>query len=158
MPYKDIRDQKAWFKRNFKKVQAYKKEYSKIWRIKNKEYSAAASKAWDKANPERRKKNGKRWRRENPEKAAAIVHKRLALIKGNGGSFTSEEWKNLCIKYDKKCLGCRKRKKLEVDHVIPLSKGGTSNIANIQPLCRRCNSTKNAKIIDFRKNTYAGKI
>lgn len=34
---------------------------------------------------------------------------------------------------------------LEVDHVIPVSKGGTSDMSNLQTLCRDCNRGKGAK-------------
>lgn len=39
---------------------------------------------------------------------------------------------------------------LTPDHVVPLSRGGTNYIDNIQPLCGPCNSQKHAKTIDFR--------
>jgi hypothetical protein len=35
---------------------------------------------------------------------------------------------------------------LEVDHIVPLSKGGTSTPKNLQTLCWRCNRTKSNKI------------
>jgi HNH endonuclease len=35
---------------------------------------------------------------------------------------------------------------LEVDHVIPLSKGGLSTLENLQTLCWRCNRTKSNKV------------
>lgn len=36
---------------------------------------------------------------------------------------------------------------LEIDHIIPLSKGGITTETNLQTLCWKCNRTKGAKII-----------
>ena len=36
---------------------------------------------------------------------------------------------------------------LEVDHIVPVSKGGLSTLENLQTLCWRCNRSKGAKII-----------
>lgn len=75
----------------------------------------------------------------------------LYLKRGNGGSYTLGEWDLLKLQYGYTCPSCKKQEpviKLTVDHIIPLSKGGSNNIENIQPLCGLCNSTKNAKLID----------
>lgn len=44
------------------------------------------------------------------------------------------------------CLSCGNKNDLQVDHIIPVSKGGTSHISNLQPLCGKCNREKAAKI------------
>jgi hypothetical protein len=36
---------------------------------------------------------------------------------------------------------------LEVDHIIPVSKGGLSTLDNLQTLCWRCNRTKSNKVV-----------
>lgn len=44
----------------------------------------------------------------------------------------------------KKCRYCKSKVNLTYDHKIPLSKGGTSDIKNIQVLCEDCNKTKSS--------------
>jgi 5-methylcytosine-specific restriction endonuclease McrA len=41
-----------------------------------------------------------------------------------------------------------------VDHVIPLSRGGTNFEGNLVPACRRCNSSKGTKLL-IEWNFYA---
>lgn len=45
-----------------------------------------------------------------------------------------------------KCAFCRSTRKLEIDHIIPLSKGGTDDRSNLQTLCEHCNRKKGATL------------
>jgi len=89
----------------------------------------------------------KKWIDKNKERAKQIDRKQYARRKKAIGSFTIKEWNDLKKKYNFKCAICGRRKKLTVDHIIPLSKGGTNYIDNIQPLCKSCNSSKNNKLL-----------
>lgn len=74
---------------------------------------------------------------------------RRKLVKG---FHTMGEWEDLKAKYNWTCPRCGRKeseKPLSKDHIIPISKGGSNNIENIQPLCRPCNSWKHTKIIKF---------
>ena len=91
--------------------------------------------------------------KENRDKLTLFTNLRRARKLAAEGSHTDEEWQALKAFYDYKCLCCRKHEpeiRLTRDHVIPLTKGGTDSIDNVQPLCARCNSKKNNKHIDYR--------
>jgi len=70
------------------------------------------------------------------------------------GSHTFGEWELLKIQYGYICPACGKPEpkiKLTEDHIIPLSKGGSDYIENIQPLCISCNVRKHTKTIVYQK-------
>ena len=46
-----------------------------------------------------------------------------------------------------RCRKCRTVLHLEIDHIIPVSKGGKTEESNLQTLCRRCNRRKSKKLI-----------
>lgn len=80
--------------------------------------------------------------------------RRKLKIKDIIGSHTYSEWEILKAQYDWTCPSCKEKEpmiKLTEDHIIPISKGGSDNIENIQPLCGVCNSKKYTKIIKYAK-------
>lgn len=45
-----------------------------------------------------------------------------------------------------KCARCGSRERLEYDHIVPISKGGSNTTRNIELLCEKCNRSKGSKI------------
>lgn len=102
---------------------------------------------------EHQREHTREYRANNRDKTASWKHKRRALQSNSGGTFTDKQWEELKNSHNNKCAVCGQRKKLTVDHIIPLSKWKEwfvihkvdylcNDIQNIQPLCINCNSQK----------------
>jgi len=89
------------------------------------------------------------WKRNNPERVRTINANRRARKACAIGFHTVEQWETLKTQHHHTCLGCGRREpeiKLTRDHIIPLTRGGSNLIENIQPLCKSCNSSKNNRL------------
>jgi 5-methylcytosine-specific restriction endonuclease McrA len=60
--------------------------------------------------------------------------------------FYREIFTKLLHKYNFSCVSCASKENLTIDHIIPVSKGGSDEIKNLQILCKSCNSRKGTKI------------
>ena len=142
---------RAWAKSNRDKVL----KILNRWVGRNIEKHRANTAKWKAANSEKDKERKRKYNAEHKLENAIREHNRRARIKKNGGVFTKEEWENLLEKCGNKCLRCGKTGvKLEIDHVIPVALGGPNTIDNLQPLCRKCNSSKSKKHIDYRSGLH----
>jgi 5-methylcytosine-specific restriction endonuclease McrA len=77
---------------------------------------------------------------------------RRERIKIYGGSHSIGEWEHLKALYNWTCPKCWRKEpqiKLTRDHIVAVSKGGSDNIENIQPLCVSCNSKKSTRAIRY---------
>jgi 5-methylcytosine-specific restriction endonuclease McrA len=158
---------KTWVLENSEAARAiaarcYEKNKDRINRLNREKYAAdptainQKNKAWRIANPDyvdrRRARSiewARTWVRNNPEEARALnlrkAHRRRARLNGSSDNYTAEELANLRAKAGGKCALCNAHRTLTVDHIVPLSRGGSNGIRNIQFLCRRCNSSKGAR-------------
>lgn len=90
-------------------------------------------------------------RDKNRDLLAIRRHVARANKYGVENTLTLEEWLTIKNKYNNKCLCCSIEKPIIIiDHILPVSKGGTNTLDNIQPLCESCNKKKKDKYIDFR--------
>jgi len=153
---------KKYYLKNKDKIVLYRKEYwqrlevkerrrgeqgrllRKRFPIKDREaYLLYLNKYRANMPPERKRAYGK------------VRHNNRRRREKEAGKFNTFEWLVLVKKCDNKCLDCGNQEPfvgqlyeyLTIDHIIPLIKGGTNDIKNIQPLCFNCNMRKGIKII-----------
>lgn len=71
--------------------------------------------------------------------------RRRAREAGAHGTFTWSEFMRIARKFNYCCAYCGvKPERLDPDHVVPLSRGGSNTPSNLLPTCLMCNSSKNA--------------
>ena len=86
----------------------------------------------------------KKWKKENPLAHSSIESRRRCRNLSAEGAHTTEQLKARFDFHGNKCIYCGSGERLEIEHMIPLSKGGTNWPSNLAPACKSCNSSKNA--------------
>jgi hypothetical protein len=145
---------KNYKKRNPEKV----KQHAKTYRSKNRDARIAYSAEWRKnnwdlahayniANREQRAISGKKWREEHPELLRLYQANRRTRKTNAGGKATLQDVIEIFEQQSGLCTGCDVSisKYYEIDHIMPVLLGGSSDPWNLQLLCRRCNRLKSDK-------------
>lgn len=155
---------REWYQKNKEHVA----EYNKHYREENPEIVKEATKRFYDENPEyrssyyqdhkeERNEYDRQWTKGNLEKKRAAWHRRQARIKGNGGSYTGDQIKELLEAQERFCFHCGAdiSEYYEIDHWIPLTRNGSNNIENIRLLCQFCNRSKGNKLPhEWHPNIY----
>ena len=164
---------KLWIEKNRDKVRKVRRKYydsnkermyelgkEKGWYTykpddyqKNKQRIRAYAKQWHKENGHRYKGKRADWKKNNLERVRFYNRKREANLAKASGSFSYDEWELMKRASLYRCQACYRSEpdiKLTIDHIKPLSKGGSHNKSNIQPLCLSCNCSKHDKEINYR--------
>lgn len=101
-------------------------------------------------DPKRRENETRRireWARANPEAAAAQRARRRAREYGAPGNYTRQDVHAILRLQCRRCYYCEANlARFDVDHWIPLVRGGSNHPENIVICCDSCNSSKGSKL------------
>lgn len=139
-----------YYARNSEKHKAYSRQY--YWNNLEKAREQRR-KTYDK-NPEHWVQQAKIWKQQNRERANLAdnlsVHRRRARMQNNGVFQISKNEINRL--YRQACIYCGSSNSIQLDHVIPIVRGGRHSIGNLAPACAKCNQSKSGMTItEWRK-------
>jgi 5-methylcytosine-specific restriction endonuclease McrA len=120
------------------------------WKEKNKEFLNQRERERRASNPELRRNSYKKWAKKEDSDAviAANAHRRRARLLTATGRHTPDDLREILAAQAHRCPYCNadlKQVKRHVDHIMPLSRGGSNDKTNIQILCQTCNLSKGDK-------------
>lgn len=134
---------KARFNKKLKEnPRFYKEDY-----IKHRDRYRRNAKAYRARHREMLIKKCREWRHANPEKHKSSIHARRARLLSAKGRHGPEDVERIKAMQKNKCASCKTSLKdgYHIDHIYPLSKGGSNWPDNLQLLCPPCNLQKSAK-------------
>lgn len=128
------------------------------WYAENKARRAEATRLYKQNNPEKtREQRRKNKKSENGRlQSRTVKNRRRARIKGSDSSHSVADIRLQLKAQGNNCWWCGKRLKGEydVDHRIPLARGGSNGPDNIVISCKACNNSKGAKL----PSEWAGRL
>jgi hypothetical protein len=129
--------------RNHDRIRAERRE----WDRTHKAEKAATYRAWQQTHPEHIREYAGRWRAANPELCSFYRRQHEHRLRANGPSdVTREGWAARVAEFGGRCAYCSTPvARPHMDHVDPVSRGGTHTMDNIVPSCRSCNCRKQDK-------------
>lgn len=135
---------RAYYEANKARVLAQCKEY----RESHKEQTRRTGRLYREANPERiRSLKKEQQRRADPERLRSRVRNRRARLRAAEGKHTAEDVHRIYEQQDGKCYWCGVvlGAGAHVDHLTPVSRGGSNWPSNLAITCRLCNQRKGNK-------------
>lgn len=140
---RDAARKTAWAEKNAEHVKAKRKaQYER-------EKATAIAKAveWNRQNKDRRKAIVAAYSEANPDQRRAVKARRRARANAAPGSYTKQDVRDILDRQRWECAACAisLRGGYEVDHIQPLSRGGSNWPSNLQALCMPCNRSKGAR-------------
>lgn len=104
---------------------AMQRDYMRAYVAANRQSHNARSRAWAKANRDAR----------NAAQAA----------RRGRGELSRSQAREVFERCGRQCVACGSKDQLQLDHIVPIARGGVTKEQNMQILCRPCNQSKGAR-------------
>ena len=111
----------------------------------NRERIKARVLKWARCNPKSVADRNKRWSALHRETRLVCKQNRRARLAAVESTLTAQDVAEIAALQKGRCACCSEKRKLTVDHIQPISKGGPNTRRNVQMLCGTCNRQKAAK-------------
>lgn len=150
---------RAWREANNAKIAEYKRIYrqanktriakqKRAYNEANRERMNEQSLAWYRANKEQAAEQHRTWRKANPNRDRVRNQRRRIRKLQAEGTHTTEDIQRQYQAQKGRCYWCSAKvgDTYHVDHVIPLSRGGSNWPENLVIACPTCNISKGYKL------------
>ncbi len=125
------------------------RESRRLWREQNPDKVRESRRLWRERNLDKVREAQRRWQEANPD-AKRLATQRRKARKRNAPTYliSAKDARRLA---NEPCLACRGVADT-LDHLVPLSRGGSHGAGNLVAMCGSCNSRKSARTIsEWRK-------
>ena len=160
---------KVYRENNKDKIREYKKEYRennkdkiregrKVHYENNKDKVREGRKVYYENNKDTILEKNKVYYENNKDKVREWSKRYQHKKRGNGGSYTKAQWLDALEYFDYKCAytgECIKHS-CDIEHIVPISKGGTSYIWNLVPSTKSANCSKHNRDMEewYKEQEY----
>lgn len=120
--------------------------YARQWRAANREHCRSYEREYRGENREKIREQQAKARAENPQRFRAYNTNRRAMQLAAGGTYSAADIERLYAEQGGLCRWCSEPLSdgFEIDHVIPLSRGGSNSPDNLAVTCIHCNRRKSS--------------
>lgn len=137
---------RAWRKHNRAKADGYNEH----WKVSNRAKYLSGRHRRYQLNAQQNREAAKEWRRQNPDKLKLQWRVRQARERSAEGNHTPSDIRAMFESQEGRCAYCgiKLDARFHVDHIIPVSRGGSNDPENLCLACRDCNLSKKDKTPD----------
>lgn len=136
---------RRYYREHAEERKAYAREHRKTYDTgSTRERRLARERKRYHANPDHERERSRRYYEANYDKWLDYAHARREQM----GTASPEVQAFIREIRTLPCVYCGSEENIEVDHVVPLSRGGEHSPENLAPACLPCNRSKGARTLD----------